>query len=369
MYKINSTIHVNYLWKSFVLLFFFLFITILMPTRVHAADTEDPLGFSVEAVRPDTQIDQNKTFFFIKTEPGQPQELKVKVTGTGSESVKIKVYVANAVTSEEATIDYVAGKENNSTLVNSLEEITSIDQTEIEVAPEETKEVTLTVSPPAESYTGAKIGAVYFEKVTEEESTDAVNSQYAYRIGIIASGDGAVDYSRGQTLNLLSAEPELLRLQKTIGLTFENPESQVISDFSMKIEIVDKESGAVVKTQSMNKGSIAPNSQFTYPVDWGIDAIPSGTYIARVSAQSNLHEWELEQEFTISAEKAKEMNDETVFKLTLPSWFYILTILITIGTFGLTVYLVIRGKSWKKQRSAEIRKRKKNKKRPIKGGA
>lgn len=322
----------------------------------------DPLGFSVETVKPSTQIDQNKTFFYIKTEPNQVQKLKVKVTGTSADVVKVKVYLANGITSEKATINYLASQKKDETLKNSIEEIATVNQPEIEVAPGETKEVVINVKPPAENYAGIKLGSIYFQRETEKDSKVTVDSSFSYRIGLVTSEEVG-SYNNGQSLKLLDVQPELLRAKKTIGVTLQNPEPKVIPDFAMKVEIVNKKDGNIVKKQSTSDGSIAPNSHFTYSVDWGLDPIPSGTYIAKIHAKSNDQIWNLEKEFTITEEKAKAMNDETAFKLTLPNWFYVLTIVLSLATLTVSVYLIYRGRQWQQQLSEAKRR---NKRRPKK---
>ena len=52
-----------------------------------AADEEaGPLGFVVQAIRPDTQIETNKSIFFIETQPDETQILKVEVKSTQKDS-------------------------------------------------------------------------------------------------------------------------------------------------------------------------------------------------------------------------------------------------------------------------------------------
>lgn len=343
--------------KGFALILFIFFL--FLPSVALAEETEsDPLGFTVEPITPATQINQNRSFYYIKTEPNQPQELKAKLTGTSEEPVQVKVYVSNATTSEDATINYVPDLGKDETLSSSVEEITEVSSEVIELAKGETKEVAINVTPPTENYSGIKLGAVYFERVMDEETTDSVTSKLSYRVGLVTS-EATENYKNGESLNLLDAQPDLLKKQKTIALTLQNPDAQVIDDFSMDIKIYDKNSGEVVKTQRMANGSIAPNTHFTYPVDWGIDPIPSGDYLVKIHAESDKHEWDLEKEFTITEEKAKEMNEETAFKLTLPTWFYITTIASGVVTILGVIYLLYRGKKWEELYLARVKKSKK----------
>ncbi|MHC5228520.1 DUF916 and DUF3324 domain-containing protein [Enterococcus sp. LJL99] len=331
----------------------------MLPQTSFAEDssTTDPLGFTVEAIQPSTQIDKDKSYFYLKTQPGVEQKVQVKVTGTSPKPVKVKAYVSNAITSESGTINYIPEIEKNKTLTNSIEEIATVDAPEFEISDGEEKLVTITIKTPQESYDGIKLGTVYFKRIDQEETkqTSQVKSEYSYRIGICLSESEKV-YNDGQSLNLTKATPELFRTQKAILLTFENPEPKMITDLKMKIKIIDNKNGKVVKKQELENGAMAPNTAFDYAVDWGIESIPSGKYTAQVEATSKHKSWDLEKEFEISAEQAKKMNKDTLYKLFLPNWAYIVTIILGIVTIGFSIALSLRNKKW-----AQMKKNKRKK--------
>ena len=329
---------------------------------------EDPMGFTVETIMPTSQIDQNKTYFYIQTTQNEEQTLKVRVKGTSEEPVKIKTYVANAMTSESGTVNYVAKYEKDTTLQQSIEEITTVSEDTFELKLGEEKVVEIKVTPPAESYDGVKMGAIYFERVLEEKKEGKINTEYSYRIGLMTSESDTI-YTDSQELKLLDVKPELKRTQKSITLQLQNPEPKTIADFYMDTKIINEKTGKVVKTQKLSGGMMAPNSHFDYSVNWGIDAIPSGKYIAKVSAKSRYKEWELEKKFEITKEQAKKMNEETLYKLTLPNWAYIGTVILGVMTISLTLLLTIRSKKWKEEERKLRKKKGKRKKKPRKGDA
>ena len=322
---------------------------------------KSPLGFSVEAIQPDTQIDKDKTYFYLKTKPGVEQKVQVKVTGKSATPVKVKAYISNAITSEEGTVNYIPNIEKNKTLSDSLEEIATIDTPEFEIADKEEKLVTITIKTPQKSYPGIKLGAITFTQVEDENSPKnkgQVKADYSYRIGMCISESDKI-YNDGQSLNLTKVEPKIFRAQKAVLLTLENPESKMISDFEMDIQIVDKKNNKVVKKQKLENGSIAPNSEFTYAVDWGVDSIPSGKYLAKVKAKSKHQSWNLEKEFEITEDQAKKMNKETLVKLTLPTWAYAVTILLGIATVVFSIVLSVRNKKWEQKKKKKRKKKKK----------
>lgn len=313
------------------------------------ASDENPIGFSVETIMPDNQIDQNKNYFYIQTSPGANQILKVKVTGTSEEPVKIKAYIANAITDDSGTVDYKPNIEKDDTLVDSIEEIAKVDENEFELGLGEEKIVEISITSPATSYSGVKMGAVYFERVMNGLKEGKINNKYSYRIGIICSETEDL-YTNSQEFNLLKVTPELKKTQKSVTLTLQNREPKTIADLYMDIKIVDKKTGKTVKSQKLSDGMVAPNSRFDYSVNWGIESIRSGTYIAKVSAKSRYKSWELEKEFEITADEAKKMNEETLYKLMLPLWAYIVTVILGLFTVGSTVFLALRRKKLRKKK-------------------
>lgn len=313
-----------------------------------AADTS-PLGFEVTPVLPDTQIDKEKNYFYVETRPGIPQTLKVNVKGLSEEPTKVRVFMANAITSEGGTVAYKAGVEKDPTLQDSIEDLVTVDTPEFEIKKGEERTITLTVTPPATSFEGIKLGTIYFQQVEPEQAKQqAVQSTYSYRIGVMLT-EKEEEYSNSKSLNLLSAEAELSHSFKTIQLTFQNPEPKMIADVTMNLSIIDKKTGKVIKKQKLENGSIAPNSRFKLGIDWGIDAIPVGKYQAKVEATSRYDSWSLEKDFEITAATAKKMNDESLNKLTLPSWAYGSILGLGILVVVDSVYLAMRQKQWKKQ--------------------
>jgi len=321
---------------------FFLFFTLIFLNLSDKVLAEtNPLGFVVEPIYSDNQIDTEKPYFYVKTTPGEEQELKVKVTGTSESPVKIKSFVSNAITSEFGSIDYVRDQSKDSSLKDSIEEIATVDNKEFTLAKNEEKTVTILIKNPAEHYEGIKLGTIYFKRVdqNEEKSKNQIKNEYSFRMGILLSETDKI-YNDGQSLNFTKVEPKLIRSKKAIVLTLQNPESKMITDFNMKVKIL-VDQGKIVKEQSIENGSIAPNSSFDYAFDWGIDTLKSGKYTVKISATSKHKSWNLEKNFEITQEIAKEMNNKTLYKLFLPKWAYVVTVFLGVSTLVCSVVIKI----------------------------
>lgn len=327
----------------------------------------DPIGFNVKAVTPEKQIDLNKTYFYIKTEPKQTQTLKVNVTNNEDKEITVETTAANAITAPNGKITYVSGMEDkDKTLQNSVEELVSIEPKELVLKKGETKPVSITVTPPPDHYKGIKLGTLFFQKKGEDKATDGaqVSSKYRYAIDLVLSESDDPLYG-GKNLTLDGAEATLLLREKVIALQFSNADPNVIQDLNLTAQVSEKGSNNVLKSAKLENGRMAPNSHFTFEVPWGLDTFKAGTYVVKVKATSNTEEWSFEKEFTITADQAKQMNKDTVTKLAFDSWVYGVFIGSIIVFIGTTIFLQVRQRGWKvqvqkaKRKSQKARKKRK----------
>lgn len=327
------------------------------------AKNGDPMGFNVKAITPEKQIDLNKTYFYIKTEPSQQQTLKVDVTNNEEKEITIETTAANAITGPNGKISYISGMEDkDKTLQNSVEELVSIEPSELVLQKGETKQVVISVTPPPEHYKGIKLGTLYFQKKGEDKaSTGQINSEYRYAIDLVMS-EGDEPIYGGKDLTLDSAEATLMLREKVIALQFSNADPKVIQDLNITTQIMEKGNDKVLKSAKIENGRMAPNSHFTFEVPWGLETFKPGTYEVKTKASSNTDEWEFLKEFTITADQAKKMNSETATKLRFEAWIYEVFIGNILLFIGLTFILTLRQRKWKKE-VIRIRRKKKRKKR------
>ncbi|EOH92596.1 hypothetical protein UAW_02993 [Enterococcus haemoperoxidus ATCC BAA-382] len=360
---------VKYVFITFIL-------CIISPIHSIAANKEaDPLGFVVQAIRPDTQIETNKSYFFIETQPDETQTLKVKVKSTQKDPIKIQAFIANGTTGSTGNIEYdESTKDLDKSLKHPLTEMVKINEPEITLENFEEKVVELSVTPPKESYEGIKLGAVVFQTVEDKEQTktQTISSKYQYKIGLITTETGE-EYENAKNLELASAKLGLKLGRKQVAAVIHNPESKIADNLKIEATVTKKGSDTVLKKQTVENARMAPNSTYEFSVDWGVDVIESGDYTLKVHAQNDEEDWKWQKDFSVSAEKAKKMNEETVFKVESPDWLPYVVIL-AIGSLVLViVILTARNKRWKKmvyerakRRKSKQAKRKKSEQKKVK---
>ncbi|MGY3766777.1 DUF916 and DUF3324 domain-containing protein [Vagococcus vulneris] len=341
-------------------------LSLFLISDISKAADDTNIGFTVDSILPSSQLDKSKTYFYVQTEPSKEQTLEVRIKSTKKEKTIVKIMVENASTSSEGNINY--GKPDkgaeNKTLTNPITSMIKPESDEVEVQNFEEKVVKLKLTPPAEHYDGVKMGALIFEKVANEKSKATIKNKYNYKLGVITSENGD-EFTDGDTLELLSVKPELLRGQKVVRAFIQNPQPKVIQNLTMRSTITDKKTNKVIKKNNVTNYSFAPNSTLPFIFDWGISNLPSGTYTLSMKINNNLKTWNLKKDFTISGKQAQQINDDSPYRITTPLWIKIVTIILYILTITNIILIFTRRKKWNKEMKKSKKRKHKNKR---KGG-
>ena len=64
------------------------------------------MGFTVESIIPDNQVDTTKTYFYLAMKPNQKQSIQVKLKSLQDTPLTIQVGIHTAVSSSVGAIDY-----------------------------------------------------------------------------------------------------------------------------------------------------------------------------------------------------------------------------------------------------------------------
>ncbi|MGX7244559.1 DUF916 and DUF3324 domain-containing protein [Enterococcus quebecensis] len=337
-----------------------IFSLFFLADQAMAADEDNNLGYTVTLVQSNKQIDPNRSYFYVKTTPGESQTLEVRIKSTKNESVHLKIYGVNAITGDAGTIEYSNDKTYyDKTLKEPITSMLKIATPTITVGNYEEKTVKIQLTPPKEQYAGVKMGAVVFALDNEEKAKSGVSTEFSYRVGVITSESGD-EFNNAQTLNLNSVKASIKRGKKMVLANLQNPEPKVLENLNIVATMTKKGTDEVVKRKSVENYSMAPNSVFDFEMDWGIAALPSGTYTLKLDASNDYQEWQLSKEFTITNEQAKKMNEESAFKIVTPTWIKGTSVFLIILTVLIVSMTLFRRDKWEKQwKKVRIAKRKK----------
>jgi len=321
---------------------------------VKADNSQSQIGFTVEPIIPENQIDKEASYFHLSVEPDEQQEISVRIKSLEKEPVTIELGVNNAVTSSSGIIDY--GKEKP-----ILDESLKVPLTTMVTIPKENQKVTvkdfeekivkINIHTPKKTFPGIKLGALTFMKAEEKDNKKkaGIINRYGYKIGLILSEDRTT-YNEGGDLKLKSIKPGLDNGQKAININFQNPEPKILPKLMIQAKMTKKDSKTVMKELKMTDRSMAPNSNFNFSVPWGMDPIKPGKYTMHIAAQSGDRKWKWDEDFTISESEANKTNKNSVNKYTITKNLRLLVIVVLILN---AILFILRITNWNSKQEPE----------------
>ena len=330
---------------------------------------EGSMAYSAKANIPENQINKTLTYFDLKMEPGQEQEITLTVSNSSDKQTTIILSPNIATTNQNGVIDYSQTKGKlDSTLKTPLSSVISKEQ-EVTLAPNETKQVPFTLKMPDKSFNGLLLGGFYVTKKEEaEDSKEAeknvqIKNNYSYVIGIQLRE--SLEEVKPQ-LKMNQIKPALLNYRTAVTVNLQNTEATIIKEFDVHAKVRKKGNGTVLHEATKTDMSMAPNSNFDFPISWDNQSLEPGTYTLDMTAKSGENQWTFEEDFTISAKESKTLNTDAVeLEKKAPNWTLI--ILSVIGAMTLLIggmlYLIYKHKKKKEAaRKARIRMQKRRKK-------
>jgi len=310
-------------------------VSLCIPTSVKASS--NIVDFSVQAKIPENQIDQTKSFFDLKMNPGQLQVLEIEVFNNNR--TKIETFIADvtfASTNDNGLIDYSpkSVKKSDQTLKYPIIELVNEPHKEIVIPPGKSKTVTFTFKMPNQKFTGVLLGAIHFKKKIEKIDTEKpadtiqINNKYAYVIGVKLT---ETMKNVKPELDLLKIKPKLVNYHTAIAVKIQNSKPTIVQGMEINAEIFKDGSNKALYSSNKVGLSMAPNSNFDYAIDLKNNQIQPGTYRLKMKAIIGEQIWVWDEVFKIGNE-AEELNDKAVEVKQQYFWLYL--------SFGIYVTLV-----------------------------
>ncbi|MDT2659195.1 DUF916 and DUF3324 domain-containing protein [Enterococcus hulanensis] len=338
--------------KKASLMILFLWMCFFFPIAGQAEEeAQNPAGFTVESVIPDNQVDNTKTYYYLKLNPEQKQTIQVKVISTQEEPVTVMMNVHDAVSSSVGAIDYAnANPKLDKSLTNPITKLVKIkdNQKKVTVQNFEEKIVEYEISAPKEAFPGVKLGSLRFVRQSEkkEQNKNGLSPEYARVIALMLTEDEST-FNKGAELHLIEkVRLDLSDGRKVIAATIQNDQPKVAQELTIKGNVVKKGEKKVIAKREMKNFSVAPNSNFDFEILLGLDRFSAGTYIFTGEAKGAEKTWKWKKEFTVGNKQANKVNEETVYRIHVPKWVLWAGIGLTVSLIGLIAYLVYRQRQW-----------------------
>lgn len=329
---------------------------------------EESMAYSVKANIPENQINKTLTYFDLKMEPGQEQEISLTVSNSSDKEASISISPNIAMTNQNGVIDYSQFKPKlDSTLEIPLNSIISGKQ-DVTLAPNETKQIPFTIKMPEKAFEGIILGGFYISKETinnssKEEKDVQIKNNYSYVIGI------QLRESLNEVipeLKLNKIKPALLNYRTAVTANLQNTEATLIKGLNVHAKIWKKGSSKILHEIKKTDLSMAPNSNFDFPISWDNQILEAGSYTLKLEASSGEHKWNFEEDFMISAKESRSLNKEAVeLEKKDPDWFMIIVIVALITLIGIILisFFIYKYKKKKEaERQARLKKQRKRKK-------
>lgn len=272
------------------------------------------MNFSVEANIPNNQIDKSQTYFDLQMKPGQEQDISITIKNSSDKTATFAVEPHVAVTNQNGVIDYSKELKNDSSLNIGLTDVISGEQ-KYTLAPKETKKAVFQLKMPKESYDGIILGGFHIRKEQKdadenEKQAVQIKNQYAYVIGIKLR---ETDKDVKPELVLNDVKPALQNYRTVVTANLQNTQPVIINGLKVKAKISKKQGSEVLHETEKQDMSMAPNSNFDFPISWDSQELKAGTYHLSLTAEDDKeNQWTLEKNFKIKGQESKALNKEAV---------------------------------------------------------
>lgn len=304
-------------------------------------------GYTIEGVPSDHQLDKEVSYFYLKEQPGEQDQVKVKLTNDSSKEKTLEVKITNANTNVNGAVDYTGKIKDHVSLKVPLTSIAKVSDSEVTVPPKSSVETAIDIYMPSETLQGIVVGGIVVSEKQEEEKEKkelSLGNVYTYTLGLVLTNESKVEPKKNISIELDSIDAVLFDGKKIIQANILNPNPYIFTNATVKGEISKKGSKEILKKEEKENVSIAPYSVYPLQFDWEKEDLKPGKYLFKGSVEATGKTWKFEKEFEIADEKAKEINKESVFKIHIPNW-------LTYGIYGLifvsvggTIYIFVRRK-------------------------
>ncbi|MGX7411080.1 DUF916 and DUF3324 domain-containing protein [Enterococcus caccae] len=307
-------------------------------------------SFYIQAVIPENQVDINRSYFDLKMSPEEKQELQVKLVNPEAEPISIAINAINATTTEEGMIDYTLKGIKDKSLKYPFESLIKVLETNITLQPYETKIARFHVKMPKEQYDGVIVGGIRFTKNLPESEIKTkevtIGQRFHYVIGVVLNETNTIILPDYEMDGVKVAESKNGKKISVIHL-LRNKNAAISKKMTLKVAIRKKGNQTPLIKLDKTALEMAPNSVMDFPVPIKRQLQP-GKYISKTQIEQDGKKWSFENEFEITREQAKLINEENKpmeTKNDVPLWLLVVIFLLVLLVL-VQAYIL-----WKKQQS------------------
>ncbi|QCI86284.1 DUF916 and DUF3324 domain-containing protein [Vagococcus zengguangii] len=310
--RINFKGEMKLVKKTFLLIVALFSSAVMGSQMVKASE----LNFSVDTILPENQR-EGSTYFDLIMEPNQEQEIVTKIRNHTDKEIEVEATVEPATTNVNGVVDYSKTETNvDDTAPITIKEIAKADKETVKIKANQTYDYKVKITMPDIAFDGVIAGGLTFKEVNDdseanesEEQGMAIENKFAYSVALLVRQN---ETSLASDLKLLDVRVDQLNARNVIYSDLQNPVAKYLNQLNVEAKVTKKDKTEVIYETSNQSMQMAPNTTMAYPIRLEGEKLQPGKYTMHITATSGEDKWELEKDFEITAEKARELNKKDV---------------------------------------------------------
>lgn len=327
--------------QSLVCFLSFLVLSLLVSPLAQAEEG----SFSVTPLNPETGEAQS-SYYDLMVEPNQKIQLTVEIVNSSSAEKTIQVEANNATTNDNGISSYVKKEERDDSLHVAFEDFAQVKEEQVTVPANGTANAVIDLTIPEAAFAGEILGGLRFTEVKPEADKDepkaAITNNIAYTIGVLLRES---EETVAPEMAMKGVVTEQRNYRNYISANLQNKAPCMIKELTAHAQVFEKGTEELRYEASNDAMRMAPNSNFNFGISLEDQKFVPGDYTMKVTGTADGTPFEFSQDFTISAEEAKEYNKNAVFAQeedeTIAWWVYALGV-VSLMVIGLLLFLLIK---------------------------
>lgn len=324
---------------SFLNIFAFFIWSFFFSQNAYGANVNN---FSIQTLDTDGNTNQ-QGYYHLFGDPGERQDIHVKIHNASDEEITVKAYVNPASTNNNGIPSYLGEKEYDTSLIYRMDKLVTLEKNEVTIPALESVTIKAEISFPDEEWKGDILGGIRFTEKLELESDQTVIHEVAYTVGILLNqqnGDAVEN-----NLNLKEIFMGQRNYRNYVEINIQNSTASIIRDMSINSKVFKYDNDKAIYTNDAHELRMVPNSNFNFGIPTGDKPLVPGDYILEMVINADEKEYSFEKEFTINATEASKLNQSAVNLDVESSYIWYLLI----GLVGVIIVFLVLRLSIKKQ--------------------
>lgn len=303
-------------------------------------------GYTIEGVPSDHQLDKEVSYFYLKEQPGEKDQVKVKLINDSAKEKTLEVKITNANTNANGTVDYTGKIKDHASLKKPLTSIVKASESEVKVPAKSSVETAIDINMPPEKMQGVVVGGIVVSEKQEEEKEKkelSLGNIYTYTLGLVLTNESEVEPKKNISVELDGIGAILSDGKKIVQANILNPNPYIFGEASVSGKILNEEENQTIQVAKRESVKIAPYSIFPFQFDWKKEELKPGNYVFEGKIKTGDNEWSFKKKFKITETEAKKINKKSVFKIQIPNWLSWCLYISVVLSIVTTLILLFKG--------------------------